>query len=415
MIGMSDIYRKTEKPLSTQVQNDMIIAENMSKGDCAMELTYTSGLENEFWNMLYQLDECDDYSIAIDFLNSRENFQPFGARLAAFIANKLDLPSTDSETVRNAIKEKCSENGVDISEIGSYNTLRSWFESDKRPKKSVTSRWSMFALAFALNLSMVETTDLFHKIYLDRAVNYRDEKEAIFYFCLINNKTWADAKRLIAEADDLEKDYSDITQQTNAIAESINTFQTEQDLLECIRRNGHNFEKNSVKAKEMFNRYLIDAKRFAKEEINSPYYREIYSRKWTENLSNNALYEIITEKSITGAKGTKTVFNNATLPKEIKNRFPEAATFGKSDMTSEEYRKAIILLFPYGFWYQIQSLDADYDFDDYIDQINNVLVACNFPKLYFGNPFDWMFLLCAQDERPLDVFRELISEVLPNN
>ena len=379
-----------------------------------MESTYTSGLENEFWNMLYQLDECDDYSIAIDFLNSRENFQPFGARLVAFIANKLDLPSTDSETVRNAIKEKCSESGVDISEIGSYNTLHNWFEKDIRPKKSIASRRAMFALAFVLGLPVDETKDLFHKIYLDRAFNYRDEKEVIYYFCLKNNKTWAVAARLIAESDDSSKDYSDKTQLTNAIADSVDSFQTEQDLLDYIRRNGHNFQKNSIKAKEIFNRYLNDAKRFAKEEISNSYAREIYSGKWTE-MTNNALYEIITGKSITGNKGTKTVFNNATLPKEIKNRFPEAATFGKKDTTSEEYRKAIILLFSYGFWYQIQSLNADYDIDDYTDELNNLLVACNYPDLYFGNPFDWMFLLCAQDERPLDMFREIISEVLPDD
>ena len=76
------------------------------------------------------------------------------------------------------------------------------------------------------------------------------------------------------------------------------------------------------------------------------------------------------------------LFNNATLPKEIKNRFPEAATFGKKDTTSEEYRKAIILLFSYGFWYQIQSLNADYEFDDYLDTLNIVLFDCNFSELY---------------------------------
>ena len=196
---------------------------------------YKSGIGNcklELFKLLEEADKNDDCKSVTYFLNSKDSFQPFGARLAAFIANKLDLASTNSETVRKAIKKKCSENGMELSEIASYNTLRSWFESDQRPKKGNGSRQSMFALAFAINLSVDETKELFHKIYLDRAVNYRDEKEAIFFFCLINNKTWADAKRLIAEADNLEKDYSDITQQTNAIAESINAFQTEQDLLE---------------------------------------------------------------------------------------------------------------------------------------------------------------------------------------
>ena len=139
-----------------------------------MELTYTSGLESDFWSMPDKLDECDDYSIAIDFLNSRDSFQPFGARLAAFITDKLSLPASDSKTIIDALTEQCARKGIAVSEIGSYNTLHNWFDIGKRPKKSVASRRSMFALAFALGLSVDETKDLFHKIFLDRAFNYRD-------------------------------------------------------------------------------------------------------------------------------------------------------------------------------------------------------------------------------------------------
>ena len=71
-----------------------------------MELTYTSGLESDFWSMPDKLDECDDYSIAIDFLNSRDSFQPFGARLAAFITDKLSLPASDSKTIIDALTEQ---------------------------------------------------------------------------------------------------------------------------------------------------------------------------------------------------------------------------------------------------------------------------------------------------------------------
>ena len=116
--------------------------------------------------------------------------------------------------------------------------------------------------------------------------------------------------------------------------------------------------------------------------------------------------------NITGKKGTKTVFSNANLPKEIKTRFPEAATFGEKDLTSEEYRKTIILLFSYCFWYQIQREEIDGGIDDYTDELNNILFDCNYSGLYYGNPFDWLFLFCAQSEQPLDTFRELLAEVL---
>lgn len=395
-----------------------------------MDITYTSNLETEIWNMAEELDESEDFSKVIDFLNSKEGFQPFGKRLAEFIDKKYDLGSTDRKTVVQALNEACEKNGVGLSEIASDGTLRNWFDKDKRPKKGEDSRFSMFALAFALRLSVEETKDLFHKIFLDRAFNYRNEKEVIYYFCLKNNKTWADAKRMIAEVENMTIDVSDHTQLTNVIADNINAMSDENTLLEYIRENGHNFEKNSVTAKEKFSYYLEQAKKLAKEEVsairkdeedmlvdeygNEKRGKKSYSGKWINSFSNNFLYEIITGIGVEGDKGTKTVFKNATLPKEIKQRFPEAITFGKEDMKSEEYRKVIVLLFSYCFWYKVQYLSIDFDYDDYIEELDNILFSCNFSKLYPGNPFDWLFLFCSQDDCPLAVFRGILSEVLPD-
>ena len=376
-----------------------------------MDETYTKRLEIEIWNMAKELDENEDFSKVIEFLNSKEGFQPFGKRLAVFIAKKLDLDSTDRKTLVQALNEACGKTGVDLSEIASDGTLRNWFDKDMRPKKGDDSRLSMFALAFELQLSVDETKELFHKIYIDRAFNYRSEKEVIYYFCLKNNKTWADAKRMIAEVENMAIETSDHTQLTNVIAINVDTMSDEKVLLEYIRENGHNFEKNSVMAQRTLNKYLSEAKQFAKEEKEEAYDPKLYQGKW-KNLSTNALYEIIIGASITGSKGTKTVFNNSILPKEIKNRFPEAATFGKKNLTAEEYRKAIIMLFSYCFWYQAQSSDKNFEFDDYFDALNGILNDCNFSQIYYGNPYDWMFSFCALSERSLDTFRGLLAEVL---
>lgn len=393
-----------------------------------MDITYTSNLETEIWNMAEELDESEDFSKVIDFLNSKEGFQPFGKRLAEFIDKKYDLGSTDRKTMVQALNEACEKNGVGLSEIASDGTLRNWFDKDKRPKKGEDSRFSMFALAFALRLSVEETEDLFHKIFLDRAFNYRNEKEVIYYFCLKNNKTWADVKRMIAEVENMTIDVSDHTQLTNVIVDNINAMSDENTLLEYIRENGHNFEKNSVTAKEKFSYYLEQAKKLAKEEVstirkgeedmlvdeygNEKRGKKSYSGKWINSFSNNFLYEIITGVGVEGDTGTKTVFKNATLPKEIKQRFPEAITFGKEDMKSEEYRKVIVLLFSYCFWYKVQYLSIDFDYDDYIEELDHILFSCNFSKLYPGNPFDWLFLFCSQDDCPLAMFRGILSEVL---
>ena len=375
-----------------------------------MDETYTKRLEIEIWNMAKELDENEDFSKVIDFLNSEEGFQPFGKRLAAFIAKTLHLNATDFKTIKDALKKQREKTGVDISEIASDGTLRNWFDKGTSRKKGDDTRRHMFALAFSLRLSVDDTKKLFHKIFLDRAFNYRNKKEVIYYFCLKNNKTWADAKRMIAEVESMTVDTSDHTQLTNVIVQNVDVMSDEKMLLAYIRENGHNFEKNSVNASKIVNRYLSEAKNWAKDEISR--YALEHQNKWIKNLSNNTLYETITGLNITGKKGTKTVFSNANLPKEIKTRFPEAASFGKKHLTSEEYRKIIILLFSYGFWYQVQLEEIDGGIDDYTDELNNILFDCNYSGLYYGNPFDWLFLFCTQAEQPLDLFRELLAEVL---
>ena len=50
--------------------------------------------------------------------------------------------------------------------------------------------------------------------------------------------------------------------------------------------------------------------------------------------------------------------------------------------------------------------------DDYIAEVNNYLSDSGLPPMYYGNPYDWLFLYCALSDRPLDTFRGLIAEVL---
>ena len=99
-------------------------------------------------------------------------------------------------------------------------------------------------------------------------------------------------------------------------------------------------------------------------------------------------------------------------PKEIKNRFPEAVTLSKKDPTYEELRKLIILLFSYCYWYEVQRKNEFVELDDYIEELNAHLNESGFSLMYYGNPYDWMFLYCALSERPLDTFRGLLADVL---
>ena len=370
---------------------------------------FTEQMENALFQQWDSFDDYnEDYTELIDVLNSEDSFRSFGDGLIVFLQKRKSELTADSAV--KYIDELCSQNGVSVSDIASTNTLKSWFKGGPRPKKGEESRRSMFALAFTLKLTPAETAELFHKAYLDRAFDYRNANEIIYYFCLNNKKSWADAKRLIEAANGFNLERSDHTVYTSQIKSDIDSFADENELLLYLKSHAHNLEKSNVSAKRNLAELIEEAKKIAKEEAEQPEYAETF--RGSDKDSLNFTYEVITSLSVSGDKGTKTLFKNARLPKEIKNRFPEAASLSKKEPTYEELRKLIILLFSYTYWYKVQWTGIDADIDDYIAQINVYLIDSGFSPMYYGNPFDWMFLYCALSERPLDVFRGLLVEVL---
>ena len=376
-----------------------------------MDYSYTELMAEALWQKWSDYDTDAEYTSTIEFLNSEDGFRSFGDGLVSLMQKKD--PSMVSEKAIAHLVACCNKNGIELSEIGSTNTLKSWFKSGPRPKKGEDSRDAMFALAFALEFTPDEVAELFHKVYLDRAFNFRNEKELVYYFCLANEKTWADAKRIIA-AIEHDTDKYDATLHTSAIKTDVDKLSNESELLAYIKTHRHNMEQNNVTAKKHLDRLLEQAKKCAVEEAELPEHEGQFEGAWKneKTVSVNFMYALITDTTPSAKKGTITIFKNARLPKEIKNRFPEAGSFSEKEPTYEAIRKMIIMLFSYTFWYHVQWKQKDFDIEDYTEQLNALLNECGFSPLYFGNPYDWMFLYCTLSDTPLDVFRGMVSEVL---
>ncbi|MFA0814758.1 MAG: hypothetical protein ACC608_03100 [Anaerofustis sp.] len=373
---------------------------------------YTEKMDDRLWEKAEEFDETENYEVVTRFLNNKNEFQSFGEGLTYLINKKY--PETGGSDLLKFIKNSCEKNNVAMSEVASNNTLKNWFYTDIRPKKSDASRNSMFALAFALMLNEKETIDLFHKVFLDRAFNNRSAEEIIFYYCIKHKKSWKDAKQMTQLIDDKSNTDLDKTIYSKDIRNDIDSISDEAELLSYINNHSNNFRKNNVHAECEKNKLLLEVKELAIQEIALPEHESQFDgrQKGDKSLSNNLLYEILTEIKVSANTGTRTVFQNARLPKEIKNRFPESNSFCKNNLTSEELRKVIILLFSYKTWYMVQWEGANYGIEDYTVELNQLLIECNYPLLYSGNPFDWLFLFCTQDSRPLDAFRGIIQEVL---
>lgn len=392
-------------------------------------MSYTEQMESALFQKWDELDDCDvDYQGVIEALNSEDFFRTFGDGLLFFLQKRK--PELTEEAAVKYIERLCNETGVSKNDIATANTLKSWFRGGPRPKKGDDSRTSMFALAFALQLTPEETAELFHKVYLDRAFDYRNEKELVYYFRLYRKKSWADANRLIEQIHSKNVAADDYTVYTSQIHADIDALIDEEALLPYIASHGHNLEKKNTAARKNVSELIEKAKETAEseteliklrkqaEKVNQSKERlyaesrEIEHFRNTDAQSLNHLYEVITGQSVRGRKGTKTLFKNARLPREIKSRFPEAVTLSKKDPTYEELRKLIILLASYNFWHQLQEKNENADIEDYIEEMNGYLDESGFPLMYYGNPYDWLFLYCTLADNPLETFRGILAEVL---
>ena len=370
-------------------------------------MDYTTRMEDAIYNKWSELDNSEeDYSEIIDYLNAGD-FRNFGDGLSAVILPKAN----EGESAIDCLKRCCKEKEIDIiKEIASVNTIKSWFFGGERPKKGEESRRKMFAISFALSLTVDETAYLLQKVFLDRAFNPRNPKELIYYYCIEKGYSLEHANEMISKINIDNTETEDRTVFTEMLASITGRVKNDDELVDYINSHPHNFSINNIAAKKAVAEYINKAKACVAKEIESPAYDDIKYGKNTESI--NFMYETIIGQSVTGEKGTKTIFKNAELPKEIKVSFPEAATFSKKEPTYDELRKMLIVLFSYWFWYNIQANDECADIDDYTGQLNDLLFRTGLPEIYPGNPLDWMFCYCTLRDYPLDEFRAIIAEVL---
>lgn len=258
-----------------------------------------------------------------------------------------------------------------------------------------------------------ETADLFHKVYLDRAIN-RNYKEVIYYYCLKNDLSFSQAEKIISSVS-LEKNNNDKTLYTSVLSDELSTLDSTSDLISYINNHSHNFSINPKSAVDI----LLKQKGKAFELLNNDrkilYDPENYIG--ADKTSDSFLYSVITDRSVTGKKGTKPIsFKNAALPEEIKKSFPKPEDFSGKNSSMEEIRKAIILLFSYNYWNKANEYSLSDFYDEYIDELNLLLYKAGMSPLYYGNPYDWLFLYCTYKNdntyHSLDIFRGILSTAL---
>lgn len=375
----------------------------------------------------------DISKIVAEYFYQTKDFRTFGDGLKDVIQKKM--PKGDERDTITYLKDRVKETGISIPD----STIADWFKKDSRPRKGVKSRETMYRLCFLLELSYEETEEFFRKVYYDRPFNLRDVKEFIYCYCFLRGYDYRHATELIKAAE-VSEYATDETIHSLRLRSDIVVLEEDEEVLTYIQKHSHNFYKNSENAKAVLNMLLEQVlmteeekeklengiteghcSYIAKECAIHPEYLDSKSN-WTSKSFMLKVIEQISfddiRKKYIVVDGERKNIQTEKLPPEIFSRFPRKQTLldiekSEGKIIFEEIRKMIILLFSYIFWFQKEYEEQyDWDLELYISQLNEILYQACLQELYFGNPYDWLFMYCTVSEEPLEVFRNLLAELV---
>lgn len=378
-----------------------------------MENNYTQICENKSWSL--NGNEEDIGEKVLQFLRECSETATFGARLKRFIAKECGV---SEDRAPQYLKGRFQTEEIDINS----NTVRNWF-SKAGPKKGDHSRDLMLRVAFALHLNVEQTNRLFQKVYLDRGLYPRRFEEYAAEFCLREGLGWTDWQSLLKKYPSAEET-NEQTIYTQVMQQDLDEIKTPGELAEYWKKHSYNFTIRNKSASEVLQDLIQKVK--GNKEKNGEIDWEIEERSdegdiWFEILkgrphdTNEVMVQMITgltPETQNKGKKSRSILKGTCLPREIQTNFPEASVFSKKDPSYEELRKMIILLGFYYLWRMAARTRKTLELDVYIQEMNDRLNEAGLPPLYYGNPFDWLFLFSAKEEDPLECFREVLAEAM---
>ena len=321
------------------------------------------------------------------------------------------------------MKQKYAEKNVPLN----ISNIRRWF-TEKRPLSNRTSRELVYQFCFAMEMNLEEVTEFFLKVYFECPFNFRVSDEVIYYFCFANGLDYSIAQELkektsaILKQAELEKSKIEFT---TAIGAGLKNIHTEKELLQYISENACEFLVNNrtayLYASELLNECTDLAKKFFDFE-NEFNFSEEKNPHHTEKKQNVDLFlYMLFGIDLLQYKKEKSFAKASDFPELVKSNFPLKMQLSKlknnEPVSYETMRKALILLEFYAYFASLfyeNRNDAKFcsiedDYTSFVAETNDLLTSCGYPVLYVRNPFDWLFMHCANQNFPLQEFRNAVT------
>ena len=385
------------------------------------------------------IEDIDDIEAVIGLINEISEKNVFLEGIKRIIVAKgYEGDTEDAASMRNYLQSLFIKNKVvDENDRPIVNrvTLGNWLEGSV-PGDDVTNRPNVFALCFALELTLRETMEFFVKSYLNIPFNYGGVREGGYYYCFNEGFGYSKARELICEIEKTANNFDDSVEDANFTYNAQNnimTLQNDEELMKVIMGNYSNMRMRLVRVNNK-DKFVLQDNKGALNELRLLVEESIVKVKNDKySISKNAGIETVISDIYDGYQDF--IHNNAccedyvsfsklkSLPKKIRTNIPSKKAIHDlfKDGTVKKHdniRKAILLRNFYNFYMDLEKSGEECKQDyreEFICELDCRLERCGYLRTYAKNPYDCLFMICANQEEPLQAFRYIMGKYVEKN
>lgn len=189
----------------------------------------------------------EDDNFIEELLQVVQLFRPFSDAITEFISERgFDGDFTDVDA-----KVKYIKTAFEKANMTPPRELREWFTAGQPIKRDTA-----FLICFAFGLDGGETDEFFRRYYAkERSFNCHQVQEAVYYFCLNNGLSYAEALDIQTRVPLSKRSQKsgDVVYTGSIIAE-LNDLETKEELVTYLTENIDKFSDNNVTAYERIRR-----------------------------------------------------------------------------------------------------------------------------------------------------------------
>lgn len=416
-----------------------------------MQGDFTKQAEEFFIN---NIDELYSTENAIEYLNDKRNTMNFSFELRRFICKKFGEKTKDNKYIcllKNEKEDKkiiLDSYDLDNFSLKEYEDLILFYgkKNNVHISRADARRWvkdevsckrhKLFQISFALEMTIEETNMFLTKILCEQGYNFRNEEEIIYYFCRKNNISYDRATELIEIVSNIEdnKKLEDKDIYTKHFKKEVEVINSEEELLDYIKKNKHNFKGFSKTAKEKFIEALNTALELAKlkenfKNMNKDKLEQVMLDGYPRGEKKYGEDEKECRKEFESVKGSriKDILDNITKRDKMDAIIKDKRAVTRKDLIFLNFFNRAVLSNgeervvhdgKYGeeskYYFDLAQNNPIENMKSFREEMDDILMEVSMGKLYIPNKFDNFILLSLCYDKPLEYFQDLIEESFYN-